>query len=455
MGVVTAQRGAGRALSVQLWLLGFFALPFMIMQGPGLAIIPNLYASRFGFDLAQLGLALLIARLLFDAALNPVIGYLSDRTSSPLGRRIPWILIGVAVSVIGVFMLYAPRGTPGLSYLIVWYSVVCAGWTILDVAYTAWCTEITTSYDGRARIAFLRQAFTNAGLLLLAFAPLLFSATSEMDFDVLRPTAWFALIAMPLVTVLVVWRVPQGEGAGAALTTANPFASMASTLASRPFLILLGCSAFVYTAMGCAGALFFLFFSTYLALGSHFTLVAVTSMTLAILSISLWTWLMHRTSKRALVLGGTLVLACSLLSAHLNSPGPYALPLYMAMDASWYVSLVAIEAGMRSMLGDIVDHDELRTGEARAGEFTAAWSLVMKAGLAAGGALGYATAAAFGFRAEDTQIAPEAALGLKLSLGAVPAAILVPAALILIAYPLNRKRTRIVSAALQRRGLRA
>lgn len=455
MGAAHQQGGARRTLLGPLSLLGLFALPFTIMQGPGLAIVPNLYAARFGFDLAQLGVALLVARLLFDAALNPVIGYLSDRTSSPLGRRKPWILVGVAVSVIGVFMLYAPRGTPDFAYLVLWFSVVCAGWTIIDVAYTAWCTEITTSYDGRAQISFLRQAFTNAGLLLLAFAPLWLSATAEMDFEVLGPTAWFALIVMPLVTAFVIWRVPQGEGASEALTVGNPFASMASTLSSRPFLILLGYSAFAYTAMGAAGALFFLFFSTYLGLGSRFTLVTVTSMTLAILSIPLWTWLMRHTSKRALVLGGTLVLSLSLLSAHLISPGPYALPLYMAMDASWYVSLVAIEAGMRAMLGDIVDYDALRTGEARAGEFAAAWSLVMKAGIATGGALGYGVAAWFGFRADDAQVGPEAALGLKLSLGAVPAAILIPAALILIAYPLSRRRTLIIGRALHRRGLRA
>lgn len=432
-------------------MLGLFALPFIIMQGPGLAIVPNLYASEFGFDLAQLGAALFVARLLFDAALNPVVGYLSDRTASAYGRRKPWIVVGVAISVIGVFMLYEPQGQPDLTYLVIWFSVVCAGWTILDVAYTAWCAEVSGSYDGRARISFIRQAFTNLGLLLLALAPLWLSPTREMDFNVLGPTAWFALIAMPATAALVLWRTPQGDGAGRPLPRANPFRSMFSTLSNRPFLILVVFAALANVSMGAAGALFFLFFSTYLGLGSHFTLVAVTSMSLAIVSIPLWNALMRRTSKRALVAGGAAVLAASLLSAHVIIPGPHALPLYMIMDASWYVSLVAIDSGLRAMLGDVADHDELRTGEARAGEFTSMLSLAMKAGVALGGAIGYAIAAHFGFRADAVEITPAAALGLKLSLGAVPAAILAPAVLVLFAYPLSRRRTMTVSKALIRR----
>lgn len=438
-----------------LWLLGLFALPFTIMQGPGLAIVPNLYAARFGLDLAQVGLALLVARLLFDAALNPVVGYLSDRTKSPLGRRKPWIILGVAISVLGVWMLYAPPVTPGITYLGLWFSVVCVGWTVLDVAYTAWCAEITEDYDARAQIAFLRQAFSNAGLLLLAFAPLCLSPTQEMDFAVLGPTAWFAAAAMPLFAAVLVSQVPSGPGVTTPPTAmSNPLRSAADTLASRPFRILLCYSAFAYLAMGAAGALFFLFFSTYLSLGSHFTLVAFASMSVAILSTPIWTWLMQRTSKRLLVLGGTLVLALSLLSAHAIDPGPHALPLYMMMDASWYVSLVAIEGGLRAMLGDVVDHDALRTGEARAGEFAAIWSLVMKGGIAAGGAIGYAIASAFGFRADAVTVSPEAALGLKLSMGAIPAGILIPAAALMLFYPLSRGRMQIVTRALGRRRAR-
>lgn len=61
--------------------------------------------------------------------------------------------------------------------------------------------------------------------------------------------------------------------------------------------------------------------------------------------------------------------------------------------------------------------------------------------------------------AEDGRAGWEAALGLILSLGAVPAAILIlaliRAALILVAYPLGRRWTLISGRALQRRGFRA
>jgi Na+/melibiose symporter-like transporter len=84
-----AQASSGARTSAY-YLFGSFALPFMIMQGPGLAILPNLYAERFHFDLARLGVTLLVVRLVFDALLNPIVGLCSDRTESrcrPAPRR--------------------------------------------------------------------------------------------------------------------------------------------------------------------------------------------------------------------------------------------------------------------------------------------------------------------------------------------------------------------------------
>jgi len=430
-------------------LLGFLAFPFVIMQGPGLAILPNLYAQKFPIDLAELGVALLVVRLLFDAALNPVIGYLSDRTRTPIGRRKPWIIIGAAISVFGIYQLYVPPQQASLHYLVIWISVVTAGWTIFDVAYTAWSAELTHDYDGRARIAFIRQFFSNAGLLCLALAPFALSRTHEMDFDVLHAAAWFSLLAMPLVAALTLVTVPQGDS-HVPTESANPLRSLMRTLSNRPFQWFCGYSFFVYLAMGSAGALFFLFFSSYLKLGPHFTLVTVNSMAWAIASIPVWNRVIERTSKRTVMLGGTIVLIGSLLMAHVLYPGKLALPLYMVMDASWYISLVAIESAMRASIGDIVDFDQLRTREQRAGEFTAAWTLTCKAALAIGSASAYSIVALFGFDPKAETVTEHGALGLKVTMGAFPASLLLIAIALVLAFPLTRARSAVVRRAVER-----
>src|ERR1700677_3881776 len=99
------------------WLFGSFALPFMIMQGPGLAILPNLYAEHFHFNLATLGVTLLLVRIVFDALLNPIVALCSDRTESRFGQRKPWLLAGAALGTVGIFNLYVPGDAPTLAGL--------------------------------------------------------------------------------------------------------------------------------------------------------------------------------------------------------------------------------------------------------------------------------------------------------------------------------------------------
>jgi Na+/melibiose symporter-like transporter len=145
----------------------------------------------------------------------------------------------------------------------------------------------------------------------------------------------------------------------------------------------------------------------------------------------------------------------SMLMAHIIDPGPRALPLYMLMDASWYVALMAIESGLRAMLGDIVDFGQLKSGEQRAGEFAAVWSLVTKGALAAGTAVAYQVVARFGFDPAAATITPEGVTGMKLSMGALPATLMLPALALAFAYPLTRARAAVVRRSLERRADRA
>src|ERR1700744_2608765 len=64
-----------------------------MMMIPLNALIPAFYVKNTAVTLSTLGVILLIARL-YDAVVDPTIGYWSDRTRSRLGRRKPWILAG-------------------------------------------------------------------------------------------------------------------------------------------------------------------------------------------------------------------------------------------------------------------------------------------------------------------------------------------------------------------------
>ncbi|MFZ5642612.1 MAG: MFS transporter [Bacillota bacterium] len=57
-----------------------------------------------------------LARIL-EAVLNPVVGYISDNTRTPWGRRIPFIFVGALFTTISMIMISRPPVTTGMDYL--------------------------------------------------------------------------------------------------------------------------------------------------------------------------------------------------------------------------------------------------------------------------------------------------------------------------------------------------
>ncbi len=113
------------------------AAPVALMQGPGLAILPNMYAQHFGIALVDIALALLLSRLVFESLGALAVGVLSDRTHTRWGRRKPWIVAGALLGLVGIFQLYMPAGRPGALHLAFWMCVVYLAWNMFDVPYTA------------------------------------------------------------------------------------------------------------------------------------------------------------------------------------------------------------------------------------------------------------------------------------------------------------------------------
>ena len=68
----------------------------------------SVLATRYGFDLVALGLALALVTV-SDAIWDPLIGASSDRWQLPWGRRRAWIALGVPLTAVSGLFLYYPR----------------------------------------------------------------------------------------------------------------------------------------------------------------------------------------------------------------------------------------------------------------------------------------------------------------------------------------------------------
>ena len=72
------------------------SLPLAAMYFPVYVFLAEFYAADRGLTLGFIG-AVFIAVRLFDAVSDPLMGVLSDRLHTPLGRRRIWMVAGAPV----------------------------------------------------------------------------------------------------------------------------------------------------------------------------------------------------------------------------------------------------------------------------------------------------------------------------------------------------------------------
>ena len=428
--------------------------PYEMLRGPGVAILPALYAKEFGFALTALSLAMLLLRL-SDGLTDVAVGVLSDRTRSRWGPRKPWLLASIPLALLSAWGLFVPGDHPSIWYFAVCYFFFYLAWTFFDIPYTAWSAELGRSYEDRSRLSLSRQLWGNLGLMLLALAPLLpFLPSTSMNFDTLEVMFWFIAIAFPIGVLYAVFRVPDGE-----FVPTMPRFSLKDTVRAvrenPPLQIFLGVAFLSDLGLGIGGAMFFLFLDTYLGIGASFSLIFITAVAVSTVALKPWQMLLRRTSKRNLfiVSAGGMVLWGSMI--HLVEPGPWVLPAYIAYMALYYTLSAGREVALYAIIGDIVDYGEWRSGTNRAGEFTSAWMVIRKLTYAMGPAIGFFIAGIAGYEPNAATNDASGILGLKIANGYLPALLFVIATWLALRYPLTAEKHRTLRRRLAQRADRA
>ncbi|WP_255005702.1 MFS transporter [Cyanobium sp. ATX 6F1] len=128
--------GTGMAAS----LIGFYLFIF--------------YTSAAGLPPWMAGLVLMIARL-WDGLNDPIVGWLSDKTNSRSGPRLPWILwsaLPLGIAMAGMWWL--PPGGPWMkfTFFILISMVANSLYTCVNLPYAALAAELTTDVSLRTRL---------------------------------------------------------------------------------------------------------------------------------------------------------------------------------------------------------------------------------------------------------------------------------------------------------------
>lgn len=411
--------------------LFFYALPAIPLAAlylPLFSYVTPFYAAERGVPLAALGAAWIAIRI-FDAASDPVMGWLSDRTRLRIGRRRVWLAAAVPLLCLATWQAFVPPAEAGLAHAVLWLFLLTLGWTMAQTPYAAWGAELSNDYDGRARVTGWREAMVLVGTLLAAG---LYTQGGEGG-DGLRAVAIAVVVLLPCTIALAVWLVPEpAPGPPSRLTWSAGLTAMRE---NRPFLRLLAAYVLNGAANGLPVTLFLFYVEHRLGAPEATGGLLLLYFLAAIGGVPLWGLASRRFSKHR-AWGAAMVYASVVFAAALFLREGDV----VAFGVVCVLTGLALGADLSlppAMQADVIELDRARTGTGRAGLFFAIWQVATKGALALSSGLGLIALDWAGFEA-GAENGEGALFALAILYAGVPIVLKLAAVAIMWGFPLDR-----------------
>jgi GPH family glycoside/pentoside/hexuronide:cation symporter len=422
----------------------------------------NLYFTLIGFYLmffltdivglapALAGTALLLGKI-WDAVTDPAVGYLSDRTRSPWGRRRPYIFYGSLLLFIAMLLMFTSPGFASQGALFAWaalaFCVLGTAYTLVNIPYGSLLPELTSDFDERTTLAGFRMSFAVVGTLVGAGAVLpivgLFSRTT-IGWAVMGGSMGGVMTITAMITFFTV----KEPGNPPATDSRNLLTTFLDALRNRVFLLaLIPWVLHIGGVTVIQGALLYYFRYVYGNEGA-FQIALVLLLVTALVFIPIWVMISRRIGKKlSYNIGMGIVAAAVLVFFVWGESGltfAYVIMTLAGIGLSTnYVMPFAI-------LPDIVEQDYAEQGTRREGIYYGLWTFGSKMGQAFAAALVGWILGAFGYvaGAEQTALARS---GIKLLCGPIPALFFALGIVILSFYPITQRVYEQIRARIEER----
>ncbi len=437
-----------------------FCLPAILqsfMHGPAGAVLQGVYAKEVGLSLTALASAILISRV-FDAVSDPLIGYLSDRTQEKFGTRKPWLIGGMAISVIAVWQLYTPDENATAMSFTIWFVLAYLGWTMVEIPYRSWGLALSGEYAERTRVMTWVAMGTAIGGMAFFVMPFIQQSlglvdTPEITTVTLAGTAIVVAVGLPLTVLLASWFVPNAVDEGRTGDLADSFVGLLrSIFMNGPLIYITSLFLMMGIAAGMGGGLMFLYVDVYLGLGDRLAGLMLIAGPVLLIATPFWGWAANRFEKhRALAIAIALQGISALAYAFIPTGGTgfaVLLPVLLVGLVTQAAGIVAFPA----IMGDIADYGRLKFGHDRTGVYFAFFTMAQKAIGGVGVALGLTVAAYFGFDATVAEQSESGVLGMQVSMAYAPALVSLLTVPLIWLFPINRARQEEIRATLKARG---
>ncbi|MEO9461465.1 MAG: MFS transporter [Marinomonas sp.] len=369
------------------------------------------YGTVIGLDPALVGLAIFIA-LAADAFSDPLVGYWSDNFRSKWGRRHPFMYAAAVPIALTYFLLWNPPDwsqTALFWYVLILAIVIRTLITFYETPSSALMPELTQDYEERTSLQSFRLFFGWSGgnaMSVLMWGVLLVATAEYSEGSLNREGyATYGIIASILMLAAILISAVGTHSYIPQLREAPPrevrsiraiFAEILETLRDKSFGSLFIATLFGQIATGFSAALAFLLLSFFWGFSPAqifiYTLLVFVSAAISLAMAPKAVRMFGK--KRAVMIIGCIAFTVAPLAVVLRLMGllpengdPMLFPIIAVINTLDLGLIIAFQAISYSMIAELVEQSELKTGRRSEGVFYAAITFTRKASVGLGGAM--------------------------------------------------------------------
>lgn len=425
--------------------------------------LPGVWVGIFGFVL-----------LVWDAAVDPYIGYLSDKARFRFGRRHSFMLVGALLMGVSFWAFFSPPQNLSIPLLFVWLLVTSlmlrTASSVYGIPYNALGAELSQDYHERTSITGIRGMLCLLGTLVaasLSFVVFFPDETPGID-PKLNQAGYASMglafgLAMTIIGLVATFGtlplrrfVPIATAVPVQQTPRDFFASTLQSLRNPSFRVLFVSASLFSLGVVMNGSLLLHYMTYYAHIKAS---AALSSVQLAfyvggIVGTVCWLSVSKILDKHWLYFLAALMTAASMVGALLLlGEGRWfgtgnVRPLLIGYGISGFFGCI-LWFIPQSMLADVADESELTTGQRQEGSFFGIFSFGQQLAtglstLLTGGLLHWFAGLIPG-EAEQSSLTGER-IGVLFSV--IPATLVIAAAILILRYQLTRARIAAIQVAL-------
>ncbi|MCB0345035.1 MAG: MFS transporter [Bdellovibrionales bacterium] len=423
------------------------------------------------------GVAIMIGRA-WDAVTDPVMGWITDHTRSRWGKRLPYLLFGAIPYALAYFSLWVVPEFASQNAIFVYVTLslivfnTCL--TVVFVPYTSLTAAITSDYDERTSLTGFRMFCSQSAFLIGAAVPsflvLWVVSGGGADFfekiglqsffgswgGTARQGYFIMALLFAVIMVCSIWSTFFGckenntdddRIESKSKTPLHYARAIVTELKQNPpfryavlILLLTNCAA-TFIAVNLP---YYLQYSV--SVRDHQTKLITILFLMAIIMVPVWVKIARKFGKAESYRIAMLIYALVLCTL------PFIRP-----DTAEYLYVIAVFAGIMhsaalmipwAIVPDVVEFDELQTGERREGLFYGGTTFSYKLATAIAVFASGTVLSIIGYVPNQPQSA-EVVAGLNNLVGPLPAILLLCGAILSTKYPLTSAKHKEILAQLE------